>query len=90
VAAPFRGSAWFVVRPKQELEEPLPALEPVISPQGNFFAEKASNTRSQVEAPCKIIFAQSDKEVSCRAEDAILDIAEEQGIEIPSSCRLST
>lgn len=44
-------------------------------------------------APAKtatILFAKSDKEVSCSESDFILDVAEEAGIEIESSCRSGT
>lgn len=43
-----------------------------------------------VAAPATIKFAQSSKEVSCTQEDLILDIAEQAGVSLDSSCRLGT
>ena len=34
-----------------------------------------------------VVFAQSGKEVACDGEDSILDLAEQEGIDIESSCR---
>lgn len=43
-----------------------------------------------VSAPAVIAFTQSGKEVTCTEEDFILDVAEQAGIELPSSCRSGT
>ena len=35
-----------------------------------------------------VVFAESGKEVSCDAEDVILDVAEQEGVPLPSGCRM--
>jgi len=36
----------------------------------------------------KVVFAKSGKEVDCDGEDVILDIAEQEGVDMPSGCRM--
>ncbi|NEP51836.1 MAG: iron-sulfur cluster-binding domain-containing protein, partial [Moorea sp. SIO3C2] len=35
-----------------------------------------------------VVFAESGKEVTCDAEDVILDVAEQEGVPLPSGCRM--
>ncbi|NEP47359.1 MAG: FHA domain-containing protein [Moorea sp. SIO3C2] len=35
-----------------------------------------------------VVFAKSGKEVTCDAEDVILDVAEQEGVALPSGCRM--
>jgi ferredoxin-NADP reductase len=57
----------------------------------------AANSSARTSAPTasvstgsgsgKIVFAKSNREIACSADEPILEIAERNGIEIPSSCR---
>ncbi|MCL1475252.1 ferredoxin--nitrite reductase [Argonema antarcticum A004/B2] len=44
----------------------------------------------EVSQPAVIYFAKSGKEINCDGQQFILDIAEQQGVNIPSSCRSGT
>jgi len=44
----------------------------------------------EVSQPAVIYFAKSSKEINCDGQQFILDIAEQQGVNIPSSCRSGT
>ena len=37
-----------------------------------------------------VVFANSDREVSCDREDSLLDVAEQAGIDLPSGCRMGS
>ena len=39
-------------------------------------------------AEARVVFARSQKEVACTTDEALLEVAERSGIEIPSSCRV--
>lgn len=44
----------------------------------------------EVSQPAVIYFAKSGKEINCDGQQFILDIAEQEGVNIPSSCRSGT
>ncbi len=59
-------------------------------PKGDWSDEtsdvSAPSTPSQAQT-ATILFAKSGKEVDCKTDDLILDVAEQAGIELESSCR---
>ena len=58
---------------------PVPPAKPM-TPAATFAA--ANN-----DAACEVVFAKSGKTIRCGAEDFILEIAEEHGMELANSCR---
>ena len=58
-------------------------LETATEPQKNSTSVNATHYQSPT-----VVFAKLGKEVACDEEDTILEIAEQEGIELPSACRM--
>lgn len=58
----------------------------------NFIAKiptiKAENATVTTANKTIVIFSKSGKEISCDSEDTVLDVAEQEGIELPFGCRM--
>ena len=67
-------------------EPPLPQevpTKPCLQQTNHHLDIEPESDRSPV-----VVFAKSGKEIICEAEDLILDVAEQEGIELPSGCRM--
>ena len=53
------------------------------NPSKNITSVNTTQERSPI-----VVFAKSGKEIVCDEEDNILEIAEQEGIELPSGCRM--
>lgn len=76
----------------QKSDETVPKSAPAerksndSSPDLKLVKPAASSTPT-LSSPT-IVFAKSGKEITCEAEDCILDVAEQEKIDIPSGCRI--
>jgi ferredoxin len=58
-------------------------LETAQEERKSITSVKTTQERSPV-----VVFAKSAKEIACDEEDTILEIAEQEGLELPSGCRM--
>ncbi|MGK7872781.1 MAG: 2Fe-2S iron-sulfur cluster-binding protein [Xenococcaceae cyanobacterium] len=66
---------------------PTPAPEPVTKTTPAPSEPAVTTPAPSSSGSLTVVFAKSGKTVTCDGQDSILDIAEEEGIEIDSSCR---
>lgn len=64
---------------------PIPSGPVVAAPSSSSMSASAAS--SDKAAAVSVQFAKSGKTVQCGADDYLLDLAEEHGVEIDSSCR---
>lgn len=65
----------------QSLKQPEP------SPQSENRPVEVPQTPSVSSGSPKVVFSKSSKEVACDGEESILDLADQEGVKIRSSCR---
>ncbi len=51
-------------------------------------SENITSVKTTQEQSPVVVFAKVGKEIACDEEDTILDLAEQEGIELPSGCRM--
>ena len=70
----------------QRLDQAPQLLAAIPESKASSFDDAPTQNRVQISPT--VVFANSGKEVACDAEDYLLDVAEQEGIDIPNSCRM--
>ncbi len=64
-------------------KESIPKSAPILDTTENNTSVETTQTQSPI-----VVFSKAGKEISCDEEDTILEIAEQEGIELASGCRM--
>ncbi|MEA5465867.1 FAD-binding oxidoreductase [Leptothoe sp. PORK10 BA2] len=76
---------------------PQPAFQPAFQPALEAKPAVITQLQAPTAAPAPVVsgepmvvFAKSNKEVSCEVDDCLLDVAEQAGIDLTSGCRMGS